>query len=314
MGIARGTIRLLLEEHRRHPFTGCSILQLGRSTVYCTRRELARWAAWHDVRLAPVAEPRLSHDPRLARQGCLDDRTFFSSLGFAEVRSCDIADWEGADYLFDLNRPAPEELHGRFDVVFETGTSVQVFDLPELLHNVHRLLAPGGRAIHAAVPSNNHVDLGFYMACPTLFADYYAANGYSLDAQYLCEYVPYWHAARLHSEPWKIYRYTPGSLDAASYGRFGGRQVAVFAVATKAEGATGGVVPQLGQYRRSWERYADRAAHPAAPAGELARVGRLEGLLRRHPALARATRPAKWLVERLHRLRPGPMPPLVARY
>ena len=201
MGIPRGSARLLIEEAKSRPFSG-SVLQLGRSSVYFGWRDLERWAGKHRFALRAV-EPAPSHDPRLAAQGCIADATLFRALGFDEVRSCDVEAWEGADYLFDLNGEVPAELHGRFDVVFETGTIVQVFDLPRVLHNLHRLLRAGGRVIHCAVPSNNHMDLGFYMLSPTFFADYYQANGYRIETQYLCEYFAWWLDGRLYSDRWR---------------------------------------------------------------------------------------------------------------
>ena len=70
-------------------------------------------------------------------------------------------------------------------------------------------------------------------------------------------------------------------------------------VATRMPESTGGVVPQLGQYRRMW------TDHEAA--GDEPR--------RRSPAVARATVPLKRVVETVRRrLLPRPMPRLVARY
>lgn len=332
MGIPRGTARLLLEEHRRRPFSG-SLLQLGRSTVYFTGAELEEWAGLHDVELAPVDEEGLSHDPRLARQGCLDDVTLYRRLGFDTVEASDVSDWEGADHILDLNRPLDEQglahLAGRYDVVLDPGTLVQVFHVPNVLANIHRLVAPGGRVVHAAIPSNNHVDLGFYMVSPTLFADFYGANGWQVDSVYLCVYRPWWHRGRLHSDAWKVYRYTTGALDHLSFGRFGGRQAAVFAVATKSEGATGDVVPVLGQYAESWKLY---EAARSGEAGERAEIAagqrevegdgpgggglarRAERFLERHPRLDRAYLPVKRIKERLVRRLPQRMPPLVGRF
>ena len=303
MGIPRGSARLLLEEGKRRPFSG-ALLQLGRSSVYFTSRDLDRWAARHSFVLRPGIPETPTHDPRLASQGCIDDRTLFARLGFDHVEASDISQWEGADHIFDLNLPIPVELEGRFDVVFETGTIVQIFHLPNVLANLHRLLKPGGRVIHCAVPSNNHMDLGFYMLCPTLFADFYAANGYRIETHYLCEYFAYWHQGRLHSDPWRIYEYRPGSLDALSYGRYGGAQAAVFLVATRTAEATGDVVPQLGQYRRMWRQHdatVDVTAERGGPPGARG-VGRRAWL-------------AKRVVESIRRrLLPRSMPRLVARY
>ena len=298
MGIPRGSARLLMEEGKRRAFGG-TLLQLGRSSIYFTSADLARWARLHRYPLREGVTENLSHDPRLAAQGCIDDKTFFARLGFDQVKASDINTWEGADHIFDLNQTIPAELEGAFDVVFETGTIVQIFDLPRVLENLHRLLAPGGRVIHCAVPSNNHMDLGFYMLSPTFFSDYYAANRYRIETIYLCEYYAYWHEGRLHSDPWRIYQYEPGCLDALSYGRYGGAQAATFAVATRLPESTGGVLPQLGQYRRMWTEHEAREGGPQ----------------RRTPAAARATLPLKRVVETVRRrLLPRPMPRLVARY
>jgi hypothetical protein len=316
---------LLLDEHRQRPFSG-SILQLGRSSIYFTWRELERWARLHGVELSPVPEVRLSHDPRLARLGCIDDHTFFTALGFDVVESCDINDWEGAEHVFDLNEPIPVELRGRFDAVIDPGSSPQIFHQPNMLRNLFELLEVGGRVIHAAAPSNNHVDLGFYMFSPTFFHDFYAANRFRIEAEYLCQYFPYWHRGRLHSAPWKVYRYTPGCLDHLRFGRFGGKQVAVFFVATRTADSTGDQVPQLGQYVHSWQVFEnEKSADPETPAGDVPREDRRSPLRRkleegierffdRHPALSRVYLPVKRLRERLRRLLPAKMPPLVARY
>ena len=318
MGIPRGTARLLLDEHLREPFHG-RILQLGRSSISFTENELRRWARTQGVALVDAGEIELSHDPRLASQGCLGDRSFFRMLGFDRVEACDISDWEGAEHLVDLNRPIPDELEGRFDAVIDPGTILQIFHQPQLLENLHRLTKVGGRILHAGVPSNNHIDLGFYMFSPTFFDDFYRANGYRIDVHYLCRVYPYWHRGRLHSAPWKIYRYEPGCLDHLSYGRFGGRQIAVFMVATKTAESTGDVVPQLGQFVRSWKEFEDRRDDPEAVAGELGRepsglAAVAERLFAVSPALSRAYLPVKRLKERLRRLLPQRMPPLVARY
>ncbi|MEZ5312522.1 MAG: class I SAM-dependent methyltransferase [Thermoanaerobaculia bacterium] len=212
MGIPRGTARLLLDEARRRPFTG-TLLELGRMTVYVTGAELDRWAAEQSVALASDADLRLSHQPELARLGCLDDVSFFRRLGFSAVESSDVSDWEGADRILDLNRPVPVELHGRYDAVFEAGTIQHVFDLPQVFANIHSLLRPGGRVIHGMAPSSNHVDHGFYMFSPTLFADFYRENGWEIEAFYFFEFRSYWWRGRFRSTVWKVRPYAPGCLD-----------------------------------------------------------------------------------------------------
>ncbi len=326
MGIPRGTARLLLEEHHQRPFSG-SVLQFGRSSIYFTFRELQGWARRHRVELADIGEVRLSHDPRLARQGCIDDHTFFHALGFEKVESCDISDWEEAEHVLDLNHPIPDELEGRFDTVLDPGSSLQIFHQPNLLMNIYRLLKPGGRIVHAGVPSNNHMDLGFYMFSPTFFHDFYSANRWQIESEYVCHYFPYWHRGRFYSAPWKIYEYSTGCLDHLNYGRFGGRQAAIYMVARKTGESTGDQIPQLGQYVHSWQVYDEHRQSTAEEEPELAAgqlredtswrqkmADRAERVFETVPMIDRLYRPLKRLKERIRRFLPQRMPPLVARY
>lgn len=309
MGIPRGVARLLLDEARERPFTG-KVLLLSRMTVYFTLGELRAWAKAQGVQLAAV-EPRPSHVPNLAAIGCIDDHTLFRALGFAEVESLDVSSWEGADHLADLNRPLPEELHGRFDAVFEAGTIQHVFHLPQVLANIHALLKPGGRAIHGMATSSNHVDHGFYMYSPTLFHDFYSDNGWRIDGAFFYEFFPYWHRHRFDSAPFKIYRYTPGCLDALAYGGMGAAQLALFFAVTKIPGARTDVIPQQSYFLRFWpDAEAEQkkiAEHPPEASRAL-----MEGKGWRpidHP-LRWAKRLRAWLRRRL----PRRLPPVHARY
>lgn len=316
MGVPRGTIRLLLDEARREPFRG-SVLELGRMSIFATDAELARWAAEQRVSLADVPAPRLSHDPRLVELGCLSDDTFFRRLGFTTVETMDVSDWEKPDRVWDLNRPVPAEWHGRHDCVFESGTIHHVFHLPQVLANLHALLAPGGRVVHGMAPSHNHVDHGFHMFTPTLFWDWYTANGWRIDAAWWCEIEPYWFRSRFESPPWRIRRYRPGALDGHSYGGFGRRQVVLFFAATKLPGATADVVPQQSYYQRFWSEEARERMDADAQRERGARGGalaRFEASLTGRPTLSGLWRAWKGLRSRIaHRL-PRRLPPPDLRY
>lgn len=304
MGIVRGSARLILDEARRLPFSG-TVLELGRMAVFLRQDELTSWARSQGVTLADVPELTLSHEPRLATQGCLSDTSFFRLLGFDEVVSVDVSDYEGADVICDLNQPVPTELHGRFDLVFEGGTIQHIFDLRQVFANIHDLLKTGGRVIHAMSPSNNHVDHGFYMFSPTLFADAYSSFGYEIERLLLFDFVPIWYRGRFFSNRFRIYRYEPGSLDHLSYGRWGNRQTGLFVVATKKAGASTARIPQQGHYRSMWS--ASQGRPPAAPP----EPPKEERAYTHAPRLVLAW---KFLRELLRRYLPKKMPPTVARY
>ena len=308
MGIPRGTARLLLDEARDRPFSG-SLLELGRMSVYATREEVQGWAREQRTALAALApgdDLTLSHQPELAAAGCLDDRSFFRLLGCERVESADVSDWEGADHILDLNRPVPAELTGRFDTVFEAGTIQHVFDLPQVFANLHALLREGGRVIHGMAPSSNHVDHGFYMFSPTLFHDFYTANGWRIEAEYFFEFFPYWFRGRFHSTPWKIRRYTPGCLDHLAYGGFGARQVALFVVATKVPGATADRIPQQSYFARFHGGKMGTGTDFPVPS--------TVGALGKSVPVPIFLRKLKEWKQRLLRLRPRRLPPVEKRY
>ena len=314
MGISRAVVRLLLEEKRRQPFTG-SVIQFGKQAVYLTQAEVEHWARVHAVPLAKPSEISLSHDPALARFGCIDDRTFFSELGFSDVRSCDYADWEGCDFTQDLNLPLRGDLKGRFDAVYDPGTIQHVFDVPQMFLNVFDFLRVGGRAIHAMAPSQNHVDQGFFGFSPTFFWDFYTANKFRLECLYLLEFKPLWYLGRFQPAVVKVYRYTPGSLDAVSFGGLDASQMCVFVVATKTAESTGHVIPQQGMFREFWPQDAPKRIHHAglgtgADAGPLTWRERLA----LNPAVAWAYLAAKRIKREVRRTFFRKMPPLVAKY
>ncbi len=262
------------------------------------------------MKLAEV-EPRPSHVPNLAAIGCIDDHTLFRALGFDKVESLDFSSWEGADYIADLNRPLPAELHGRFDAVFEAGTIQHVFHLPQVLANIHALLKEGGRAIHGMATSSNHVDHGFYMYSPTLFHDFYSENGWRIDAAFFYEFFPYWHRHRFDSAPWKIYRYEPGCLDDLAYGGMGAAQLALFFAVTRSPGATARrgppaelLPPLLARRRGGAEK--DRRA----PARGAARAHGRPGLAADRPSAQAGEAPPPMATA------PSPrkLPPIHARY
>ncbi len=243
MGIARGMTRLLLDEHCRKPFSG-RVLVLGRQHVYFGMGELRKWAAMHDVTLSQAKDIRLSNIPDLAAKKCIDDHTLFEALGFDVVDTTDFSDYEGADIIWDLNQPVPDEMRGKYDMIVDAGTSEHIFHVPNVMANIHAMLKVGGRIIHGA-PTSNFVDHGFFMFSPTFFFDYYTANKFEIGACYLVE---------LFLDPerlWNIHELRPGGVEHL-LGRMNGL-FATYFTATKTSSSTGHTVPQQGAYRRQWE-------------------------------------------------------------
>jgi SAM-dependent methyltransferase len=282
MGLARPALRFLAREHARRPFVG-PVLTLGRQHVYATPEEaraLIRAERLVPAPLAPEDETR-SNIPEwrgTAHESHLSDVAFFRLLGVAEVHALDCSDFEGATIVHDLNVPVPAALWSRFDLIVDGGTLEHVFDVRQSLTNIGRMLTPGGRVVHVS-PANNWVNHGFYQFSPTLFYDFYAANGFVDLRGYLAEHDPY----RLTSHPWEFF-------EVGVEGRLGSRWglMTVF-VAQKTAQSTADRIPQQSHYAR---------VHARGGGAEPPRVcGGFRALIRR--VKARRPEGAKALLRRI---------------
>jgi SAM-dependent methyltransferase len=93
---------------------------------------------------------------------------FLKFLGCRSVLSIDYSQFEGADIIYDLNKPVPRGLHQRFDIIFDGGTMEHVFNVPMVLDSVKKMLRPGG--IFITINAANHqLGHGFYQFSPELF-------------------------------------------------------------------------------------------------------------------------------------------------
>lgn len=183
----------------------------------------------------------------------IDQETLFRGLGFDAVESIDIYDAEKPTHVFDLSRPLPAGLNGRYDLVYDGGTTEHCFNTAEVLSNALRLARQGGRIIHH-LPLNNWIDHGFYQFSPTLFFDFYGANG--------CDNLSLlFHFMDRRRESFIAY-------DARDFGRlpysFGGKsKVLCFFSARKAKAADAIVFPIQGRYRSTFGAEAERRAAPS---------------------------------------------------
>lgn len=241
MGISRGTAKILLNELGRKRFEG-RILTLGRQDIYFTQNALYKIVSGFGFDLASQKSVTHSRKPDLAEKGYISDDCFFKAIGFAECKSLDYSDYEGASYIFDLSsRGVPDHLIEAFDVIFDGGTIEHVFHIPNALENLYKMLRTGGRIIHIS-PSSNHIDHGFYMFSPTLFYDFYKANKFQINALQIFRYTQHFLTG-----PYEVSNYEPGCLKAVSMGGLDDGLYAVICIVTKTEDSTGDIVPQQGR-------------------------------------------------------------------
>jgi len=116
------------------------------------------------------------------------DESFFPDQG-VELSSIDYSDYEQADIITDLSCRAPSNqtirgLSGRFDAVFDIGTSEHVGDPFSSIYNAFELLRDGGYYFFD-LPYSGWLNHGLIQFCPSYFAELARTNGHKLLFQFM---------------------------------------------------------------------------------------------------------------------------------
>jgi SAM-dependent methyltransferase len=181
MGIDRDVAEFLLHAHSMD-VSFKSTLMIGRQTLYASRGELSHVLNGHN---RPVTA-----EARLKFQGSTSSyaEEFLSCLGAQKIDSMDFSEFEGATITHDLNRPIPDHLNQKFDVVFDGGSLEHVFDVRTGFRNIMSMVRVGGHFLGVS-PANSFMGHGFYQFSPEFFFEVFSEqNGFRVRQVILCEY------------------------------------------------------------------------------------------------------------------------------
>ena len=160
MGLPIPSMRLILREHKKEPFEG-RVLTLGRMLVLATYKQVLEL-----FKQEGVVPNRLDNsfdvgtkipgkrDRTDKESGFTSDKALFALLGIDNLETLDISGYENPEHIHDLNTPVPQRLIGRFDAIFDFGTTEHVFDIRQTLDNISSMLKPGGRILHLVAATN----------------------------------------------------------------------------------------------------------------------------------------------------------------
>ena len=246
---------------------GSSCLTLGKQFIHLSEAQLFQMLAEfdlariHDGKVSLVesigrkvqklmeADRVLATVPERREMGEVSDEMFFKSIGFDELKSLDADDFEGADFIFDLNDTGiSATIGGQYDCVFDGGSMEHVFLVQNVFRNIFDALKTGGCVIHAA-PCNNMVDHGFYQFSPLFFYQYYEKNNYEI---LKCAVLQQTSNAP-YSEPITLYDYVPGALHSTVFAGSGSYTYGTMIHARKTEESTWDKVPQQLDYQVKWD-------------------------------------------------------------
>lgn len=106
--------------------------------------------------------------------------TYLKTIGWPALQSLDFSDIEGAEHIHDLSEPVGPDLTGRFDLIYDGGTTEHVFDIAQSFRNVDAMLRPGGIFV-SNVGTDGWFGHGFYQIGPDIPWRYWGASlGYEV--------------------------------------------------------------------------------------------------------------------------------------
>jgi SAM-dependent methyltransferase len=104
----------------------------------------------------------------------------FDFLGYPKMEAMDFTDKEGAQHIHDLNKPIPDELNEKFDIVLDGGTTEHIFYIGQALDSCHALLKPGGLFL-SYVSADGWFGHGFFQTGPDVpWRYWHHARGYEM--------------------------------------------------------------------------------------------------------------------------------------
>lgn len=164
----------LLAKSAEHSRVNGEALMLGRQQLFIPRKRKRRFTATMSQFDFSLSYDDLhQYPPHYAEP-------FFDAVGINNIRSMDATTYEGSDIAHDLNQPVDDSLVDRFSYIFDGGTLEHVFNVPNALENVHKMLKPGGIFV-SATTGDGWFGHGFWQMSPEIAFGYWGiSRGYEI--------------------------------------------------------------------------------------------------------------------------------------
>jgi len=162
------------------------VLDIGPQTIYFVRPEQISEFIANQGGTA-ISERQLTVEiDRLVRFSMPRERE--RTTMFSEITDLTNIDYDSIDVcpglsntkVMDLNFDRlPRRMRGRYDVVFNFGTTEHIVNQWNCFDVIHQALKVGGVAYHQ-LPASGYLDHGYYCYTPLFFKEIAKANGYEL--------------------------------------------------------------------------------------------------------------------------------------
>ena len=165
MGIDTQALKLLAMATMKKEFG--RTLTIGRQGLYTPKQVIDQF----------IDKPYRDFDYTTGKEYC--EELLQDHFGSSIVDSVDASTYESATIIHDLNLPVDEDLHEKYDTIFDGGCLEHIFNINQALINLSKMCKVGGQILHV-LPTNNQCGHGFWQFSPEIFFSLYTeANGYS---------------------------------------------------------------------------------------------------------------------------------------
>ncbi len=164
MGIDNYSFRLIQKLVDEHKLSGAA-LTLGRQSVNRANERAKVKAFVAGLSGTPAEALPNANSFELVEAG-------FRNLGFSTLDAMDVSDYQGANILQDLTQEVPGNLVGKYDLIYDGGTTEHIFDLPVALANLRDMLRVGGVLVSVNM-LNGSPGHGLYQFGPDLVWSYW---------------------------------------------------------------------------------------------------------------------------------------------
>ena len=249
MGLLNPVCEFLVQLHKEKPL-GPKVLFISRQTVPLTEEALDRLLSRHGLENQNDGPVEFDEDTRgAAGQRYISDKYFMRALGVKDYAAIDVTAYEGADLVWDLGVPIPDEFKGKYDFIYNGGCFDNMFNPGVALMNLSAMLRPGGRMV--CMESAASWNGPYVMFSPGWFNDFYVVNNYERSAVYLATYRD---NDQLFHGPWRMDYINMGAdPNGCPPEALNGDRILILTWAEKGESSTDHVQPVQYQYRTTQE-------------------------------------------------------------
>lgn len=244
MGITRVGASLLHDVVKDKSLRKDNICQLGKQWLYFDEEYFEEFLTKRNIQY-------ISNN-KFKFKNSVPNEVFFEHLGFKEVYSLDVSNYENPSFVADLNLDVDEKLHNKFDCIYDGGTIEHVFNIPKFFENIFKMLKVGGYIMHMT-PSNNFLDHGFYSISPTLYYDYYSKNKFKILKSSV--YINTGKGSVTNNQQQNknfLLDYSPGCIHHKSMGGWSSENIMSWFCVQKTEESTYNFSPTQSQIQNAW--------------------------------------------------------------